>query len=157
MIDLKIKKTRADAQIPTQATPGSAGLDMYCVDWNYNEPRTSEYIEYHTGISIEIPEGYVGLIFPRSSITLYDIMLKNSVGVIDSDYRGEILVRFHALRENGIEMYTKGDKIAQLVIVPVPTVNIIEVNELSDTQRGIGGFGSTDLKEIKTLIDEING
>ena len=91
---------------------------------------------------MEIPEGYVGLVFPRSSISKTDHYLRNSVGVIDSGYRGEIKIRMSTPLLGGVE-YKEGDRIAQLIIMKLPWVNIEEVEELSDTDRGDGGFGST--------------
>jgi len=91
---------------------------------------------------MEMPEGYVGLIFPRSSISKTDHYLRNSVGVIDSGYRGEIKIRMSTPLLGGVE-YKEGDRIAQLIIMKLPWVNIEEVEELSDTDRGEGGFGST--------------
>jgi len=93
-------------------------------------------------LAMEMPEGYVGLIFPRSSISKTDHYLRNSVGVIDSGYRGEIKVRMSTPLLGGVE-YKVGDRVAQLVIMKLPWVNLQEVDELSDTDRGEGGFGST--------------
>jgi len=93
-------------------------------------------------LAMEVPEGYVGLIFPRSSISKTDHYLRNSVGVIDSGYRGEIKIRMSTPLLGGVE-YKEGDRIAQLIIMKLPWVNIEEVEELSDTDRGDGGFGST--------------
>jgi dUTP pyrophosphatase len=108
---------------------------------------TDTFMEYGTGIAVEIPTGHVGLLFPRSSITKAPsgVSLKNSVGVIDSNYRGEILVRFEKPTHEtyGVNIPVVGDKIAQLIILPYPTVHFEEVQELSDTNRGDGGFGST--------------
>ena len=106
----------------------------------------SEYIVYGTDLSVEIPEGYVGLIFPRSSISIKDLILANSVGVIDSGYRGEILVRFKRIDLLYANYYFIGDKIAQLMILPIPYIQFEEVAELSPSKRAEGGFGSTDVK-----------
>jgi dUTP pyrophosphatase len=104
--------------------------------------RTSKFFEYGTDLAMEIPKGYVGLLFPRSSISKTDHFLRNSVGVIDSGYRGEIKLRMSipALGENE---YVIGDKVGQLILMKLPWVEIEEVKELSDTDRGEGGFGST--------------
>ena len=104
--------------------------------------KSGGFYEYGTGLAMEIPEGYVGLVFPRSSISKTDHYLRNSVGVIDSGYRGEIKIRMSTPLLGGVE-YKEGDRIAQLVIMKLPWVNIEEVEELSDTDRGDGGFGST--------------
>ena len=105
-------------------------------------------IVYGTGIAVEIPEGHVGLVFPRSSIRKYDLSLTNSVGVIDSGYRGEIQVTFRKERGVASKTYEVGDRVCQLMILPYPTVNFVEVNDLSDSERGTGGHGSTGIKSI---------
>jgi dUTP pyrophosphatase len=97
-------------------------------------------VSYGFGISVEIPKGFVGLIFPRSSIRKYDLILSNAVGVIDSGYRGELQATF---KKTGLHKYEVGDRGAQLMIIPYPEVEFVEVDELSDTERGEGGFGST--------------
>jgi dUTP pyrophosphatase len=98
-------------------------------------------VTYDTGLSIEIPEGYVGLLFPRSSVSKTTLNLANSVGVIDSGYRGPLMLKFRYLEEG--DVYEVGDRVAQLVIMKLPFVEIIEVSELSSSERGEGGFGST--------------
>jgi dUTP pyrophosphatase len=97
---------------------------------------------YGTGLAVEIPEGMVGLVFPRSSVRNYDIVMSNSVGVIDSGYRGEIMVTFN-IKFMQSEIYDVGDRVAQLLIVPVPLITYAETQELSETTRGTGGHGST--------------
>lgn len=138
---MKVKRLYEEALLPTKATEGSAAFDLYAYTEAPLEP--CETFKYKTGIALEIPEGSVGLIFPRSGIsTKFGIRLSNCVGVIDSDYRGEIIV---ALHNDGDESYmiNRGDRIAQLMIVDIPKIGIEEVAELSDTKRGIGGFGSS--------------
>jgi dUTP pyrophosphatase len=139
---VKIKRLNSLAVLPKYAKSGDAGLDFTAISKEYQE----NFIEYGTGISIEIPEGYVGLIFPRSSITKMDMMLKNSVGVIDSGYRGEIKFRFAATDGGGLDPdkhYGLGDKIGQLIIMPYPKVELEEVEDLALSDRNSGGFGST--------------
>lgn len=135
-IKIKIKKLNDNAVIPSYSKDGDAGMDMVAIDWC----DKGQYIEYKTGISVEIPIGYVGLIYPRSSISKTDLILCNSVGVIDSGYRGEITARF---KRNGDKIYEVGDKIMQLMVIPYPVIEFEEVSELSDTTRGVGGYGST--------------
>lgn len=137
---VKIKKLNEDAIIPSYAKLGDAGLDITTTGINAS---TELYIEYNTGLAIEIPETFVGLIFPRSSISKTDLILANSVGVIDSGYRGEIKFRFKVSKEDYVDIYKKGDKIGQLIIIPLPLIELEEVNELSSTERGEGGFGSS--------------
>ncbi|PCI45907.1 MAG: dUTP diphosphatase [Proteobacteria bacterium] len=146
MIDLKIKKLHEDAVIPKAATEGSAGLDLTCIeDGVALIDACGPVITFKTGLAINIPEGYAGLLIPRSSIAVKtSYVLSNSVGVLDSDYRGEITAKFRDFNEfYGGKIYKKGDRICQLVIVPVPKVNVIEVEELDDTERGEGSYGST--------------
>jgi dUTP pyrophosphatase len=105
--------------------------------------NTTFDVTYGTDIALEIPEGFVGLVFPRSSIRKYELILSNSVGVIDSGYRGEIQATFK--KENGLDSlaYKVGDRICQIMIIPHPIIEFEEVNELNNTDRGQGGFGST--------------
>lgn len=153
---IKIKKLSEDAVIPRYSYSGDVGLDLFATSIKFSDGtknrnsyiyeleskyRGSDYIEYGTGLSIEIPEGYAGLIFARSSVSKRDMILANSVGVIDPNYRGEIKLRFRSRYYSNI--YEVGDKIGQLVIVPVPKVVFEIVDELSMTDRGNGGFGSS--------------
>lgn len=137
MIRIPFKKLHPDAVEPTYAKLGDAGMDLTAI----SHVSKGIYDEYGTGIALEIPEGYVGLIYPRSSVSGKSQILANSVGVIDSGYRGELKLRFKTL--NNVHTYAVGDKIGQLVIMPVPAVTLIETQELSETARGEGGFGST--------------
>ena len=149
---MKVKKLDERAIMPSQAKSGDAGYDLVAIDDGTISPEHG-FIEYRTGIAIEVPEGFHTEIFPRSSISKYDLALANSIGLVDGGYRGEVLVRFkyappfHAdgtsLLDRPIIRYKKGDKIAQLVVRQTVHVGIEEVEELSDTARGAGGFGST--------------
>lgn len=144
---LKIKKVKENAKVPHRATSGSAGLDLCaCID----EPVTLEGGDtavIPTGIAIALPSAdYGAFVFPRSGIAVkHGIGLLNSVGVIDSDYRGEIMV---GVINQVKEAYTiqPGERIAQMVIMPVSMMPVEEVAELDDTDRGAGGFGSTGKK-----------
>lgn len=134
------KKLVPEAQKPKFGKPGDAGADLVATSVQLKDNQ----VIYGTGIAVEIPEGMVGLVFPRSSVRNYDLFMSNSVGVIDSGYRGEIMVTFNVKNPSGIqEIYTEGDRIAQLVIVPVPLIQYAETQELSETARGEGGHGST--------------
>ena len=137
---IKVKKINENAVIPKYSKPGDAGLDLTAVSIVSN---TTSQVIYDTGLAIEIPEEHVGLIFPRSSICNYDLDLSNSVGVVDSGYRGTI--RFVFNKTNGIDSlkYKVGDRIGQLLILPYPEIELVEVNELNDSERGHKGFGST--------------
>lgn len=146
-MDVKIKKLHEEAVIPFYAKPGDAGLDLTAVSYDYKEDIDCHV--YGTGIAVEIPEGYVGLVYPRSSNRKTDAYMTNHVGVIDSGYRGEIMVSFKN-RDKYIDNipqlfkpYEVGDKVAQLIIMPYPKIKFVEVNELSDSDRGENGHGSS--------------
>jgi dUTP pyrophosphatase len=134
---VKIKKLHPKAVIPNYAKAGDAGMDLVITSI-INENK--EDISYGFGLSMEIPEGFVGLVFPRSSIRKYDLFLSNAVGVIDSGYRGELQATF---KKTGLHKYEVGDRGAQIMILPYPEIEFEEVDELSNTERGEGGFGST--------------
>jgi len=137
-LQIKFKKVRENAVAPKIANHGDAGADLTAISVDYD---INNIITYGTGIAVEIPEGYVGLIFPRSSIYKKQLILSNSVGVIDCGYRGEIKFKFWGDRES--DVYKIGDRIGQLVIMPIPSVEWEESEELTDSVRGEGGFGST--------------
>ena len=136
---VRIKKMHEAGVIPAYAKPGDAGLDLVAVSETWNDDNTM--VTYGTGLAVEIPEGYVGLLFPRSSISKTNLELSNSVGVIDSGYRGEIMFKFRYNSEGMV--YDVGDRVGQLIILPYPSIEFEEVQELSSTDRGEGGFGST--------------
>ena len=134
---VKITKTHPDAVIPSYAKTGDAGMDLTAVTAVYE----ASHITYNTGLAIEIPPGYVGLLFPRSSVYKTAQHLANSVGVVDSGYRGEIKLKFTRSRDS-LE-YNTGERIGQLIILPYPKIEWVEVNGLSMSDRLIDGFGST--------------
>lgn len=134
---IKIKKLHPDAVLPKYAKQGDAGMDLIAV---IRERIDNYHYKYNFGLAIEIPEGFVGFIFPRSSCYKQRQMLSNCVGVIDSGYRGEISALMIGTTSDS---YNVGDRVAQLIIMPVPYIDFEEVNELSDTERGAGGYGST--------------
>ena len=137
---VKVKKIVSEAVIPSYSKPGDAGMDLTITKEIEN---TSFSVSYGFGIAMEIPKGYVGLVFPRSSVRNQDLILSNCVGVIDSGYRGELQATFK--KTNGLDSikYKVGDRGAQIIILPYPTIYMTEVPELSNTERGSGGFGST--------------
>ena len=166
---VRIKKLHKDAVIPSYAKEGDAGLDLTAVERYFD---VNGNVVYHTGIAVEIPEGYVGLLFPRSSICKEDLSLCNSVGIIDSNYRGEIIAKFKPTLSFEVSddsefdkdkysnwekvgilseeygryahlNYPVGARIAQLIIMPYPKIEFEEVEELTKTNRGDGGFGSS--------------
>lgn len=140
---VKIKKLNENAVVPTKAHATDAGFDLYCtskeVDWDKRQ------IICHTGLAFEIPEGFVGLLFPRSSVSNKPLIMANSVGVIDSCYRGEVTAKFNItdMRQSGMNHYQVGNKVAQIIIIPYPEIEFEEADELSETDRGTGGYGST--------------
>lgn len=141
---VKIMKKRQDAIIPKRATKGAAGMDLYAI---IDEPVTihpGKLIVIPTGIAIELPSNeHAAFIFARSGLGVkHGIALSNGVGVIDSDYRGEICVGLCNLSDQSYTIQPK-DRVAQMVIMPVCQLPLVEVNELDSTQRGEGGFGST--------------
>lgn len=171
---VKIKKLHPNAVIPTYAKQGDAGIDLTAVSVKHEVEFGC--FTYDTGVAVEIPEGYVGLVFPRSSLSKKDLILTNHVGVIDSGYRGSILLKFKldcecwSVKESQEEfnegiapfyfsaedeyrkfaldanIYAVGDRIAQLIVLPYPQITFEEVEELSTTERNDGGFGSTNVR-----------
>lgn len=136
MTTVNYKKLYPNSVEPKQMTTGAAGFDLTATSV---EKCTNGVWEYGTGIAIEIPKGYCGLVFPRSSIVNTGAVLSNSVGVIDSDYRGEIFLKFYSKKKP----YEVGERIGQLIVVACPEIKLERVNELSKTRRGEGGYGST--------------
>lgn len=169
-MQVKVKKLSESAVVPMYGNPGDAGMDLVATSRHFDADGNAVY---GTGLAFEIPEGYVGLIFPRSSNAKKDLMLTNSVGVVDSGYRGEVMFKFKPVaffadqgygqgegssyfdftvtpgskfadsKEFGINLYEVGDRVGQIIIMPYPQVTFQEVSELSSTDRGVGGFGST--------------
>ena len=172
-MQVKVKKLSENAVVPTYGKPGDAGQDLTAITKHFDAEGNAVY---GTGLAFEIPEGFVGLLFPRSSNAKKDLLLTNSVGVIDSGYRGEVMFKFKpaaffaddAWAEPGTignvsqtfdytilpkghnqshdyepEFYEVGDRVGQIIIMPYPQVTFEEVSELSSTERGEGGYGST--------------
>lgn len=140
---VKFKKLVPEAVKPKFAYKTDAGADL--VATSIDMSRDGQIV-YGTGIAVEIPEGMVGLLFPRSSIRDYDLIMSNSVAVIDSGYLGEIMATFNLKNPwSDDAIYKVGDRIAQLVILPVPLTQYVEVDELSETSRGTAGHGSTGI------------
>lgn len=171
-LNVNVKRLHPDAVIPTYATDGDAGLDLTAVSKEYDKFGNVSYL---VGLAFEIPKGYAGFLFPRSSISKKDLSLTNAVGVIDSGYRGDVGMKFKptacfmdwlekteyqakhtsdfvgfpemknsaSIDDVVLEEYEVGERIGQIIIMPVPKVTLVEVEELSDTERGTGGYGST--------------
>ena len=154
-MQVRIKKLNEKAVVPQYAKKGDSGMDLTATSKYYDEYGN---ICYGTGLAFEIPQGYVGLVFPRSSTSHKQMVLANCVAVIDSGYRGEVVMKFKpslALKSNQCVtdvltygVYKVGERIAQMVIMPYPPIEFVEVEELSQTERGGSGYGSTDKKEV---------
>ena len=146
-MELKIKKLSPAAILPTYGSAGAAGADLYALP--EGDPitiRPGETVFIHTGLAMAIPEGYVGLNFARSGLaSKRGLAPANKVGVIDSDYRGELMVALHN-HSDVPQVVEPGDRVAQFLVVPVITADFYEVDELDETDRGSGGFGSTGRK-----------
>jgi dUTP pyrophosphatase len=137
---VKVKKLSDNAVIPSYSKVGDAGMDLTITSVKEN---TTFDVSYGFGISMEIPKNFVGLVFPRSSVRNQDLMLSNCVGVIDSGYRGELQATFKKTQGLDSIKYKVGDRGAQIIILPYPQIKMVESDELSDTERGTSGFGST--------------
>ena len=140
---VKVKRMHPNTIIPYYSRPGDAAMDLYATNVDYDKYGN---LVCHTGLAMEIPEGHVGLLFPRSSISKTPLSLRNSVGVVDSGYRGEIMLKFDRedrTLNNGETIYKVGDRVGQIMIMPHPKIQFFEAQELSATERGEGGFGST--------------
>lgn len=143
-LPVKVKKLNLKAVVPSYGSEQAAGMDLTAISEHIVVDGSVAYTEYGTGLAFEIPEGFVGLLFPRSSISsATSLVLANSVGVIDSDYRGEVKFRFKNVMFGAGKKYKIGDRIGQLVIMPYPKIKLEEVEDLEDTVRGTGGYGST--------------
>ncbi len=142
--NVKVKKVRKDAVLPTYGTASSAGADLYaCLETDSVEIDPRQTVMIPTGLSMEIPEGFAGLIYARSGLaSKKGLAPANKVGVVDSDYRGEIMVALHNHSDKVVSV-ERGERIAQFIITPYLRANFEKVTELSDTERGAGGFGST--------------
>lgn len=138
---IKVKKIHANAKLPQKMTEGAAGYDLEAVSIN----NMDKYSQYNTGLCIQVPKNHVGLLFPRSSISNKHLRLCNAVGVLDSDYTGEISFRFD---KSGNDVYKEGDRIGQLVVIAIPNLDMLEVDDLTETTRGAGGYGSTNKKVV---------
>ena len=169
-LNINFQKLHKKAVKPAYAKDDitNAGLDLTAVTM----VETDNYIEYGTGIAVEIPQGYLGLLMPRSSNSKYDLLLCNGIGLIDSNYRGELKFRFKKIinptknkfslnviknwfgikdvtleSQENYKCYKIGEQVGQLVILPYPTITLNLVDELSETNRGSGGFGSTTITD----------
>ena len=161
IIQIPFKKLHKNAVIPAKATSGAAGYDCVATEIEFNSEH--QYIAYKLGFAVAIPEGYVGLVYPRSSNRKTEVYIPNSVGVIDSDYRGEVsftikytdddiriennrIIQYGDDYSTFVEVtppYSVGDRVCQLVIQKLPDIYFMETDTLDETERGTGGHGST--------------
>lgn len=139
---IKVKRLNELAMLPTKAHATDAGFDLYATSKIYDNDGN---VVYGCGLAFEIPEGYMGLIFPRSSNANKSLLLSNSVGVIDAGYRGEVTAKFKRLSTFHDAEYQIGERFAQIIFLPIPNVELEVADELSDSERGIGGYGSSGL------------
>lgn len=159
-MQVNYKKLSPLAHAPQRAHTTDAGFDLYATSRKLDDEGN---IVYGTGLAFEIPEGFVGYVFPRSSISKQNLFLTNSVGVIDAGYRGEVTAKFKMAQKAGCleregehffamptfpgcTVYEVGERIAQLIIMPIPAIEFTEADELSSSERGTGGYGSTGSK-----------
>ncbi len=139
-------------KLPTRATSGDAGLDLYSTRITKEVDNSGKVVlVYHTDIAVEIPNGFVGLLFMKASVAKRSISLTNAVGVIDSGYRGEIMAKFKVTTDAVPTIYAEGEAFAQLVIVPCEILTPTFVDELSETERGEKGFGEADENKQITI------
>lgn len=140
---VKFQKLHENAVLPSYAKEGDAGLDLTAVETWYDAENDVQVYDF--GLAMEIPKGYVGLVFPRSSVYKQELNLSNAVGVVDSSYRGSVKAMFRRIGRKQ-KQYNVGERICQLIIIPYPTIVPEWSDTLSETSRGTGGFGSTGLK-----------
>lgn len=143
-MEIKVKKLVPEAVLPTYAYDGDACMDLTSIGVSEVEEDGVVYVVHRFGLSFEIPLNHVMLIFPRSSISSTNLILSNSVGVVDSGYRGEVSARFKYTKDRSPHVYKVGDRVAQFLVLPYPKIELKEVKQLSDTTRSGGGFGSSN-------------
>ena len=143
---VKVMKLVENAVLPMKAHPSDAGADLTVTSVEFDSEH--DVYTYHSGIAMEIPEGHVGLLFPRSSIYSTGLSLTNCVGVIDANYRGEVTAKMRKSAFN-VEAYEVGDRFCQVIVMPIPSVQFTEAKQLSNTDRGTGGYGSSGRKFLK--------
>lgn len=146
-MQVKFKKLNKNAVLPKYSKSGDNGLDLTAIAYQYVNDGISPYHDYDFGLAVEIPPGHVGLLFPRSSSSKKDLVLANSTGIIDTNYRGNLSARFKEVyrpnHSHSPQIYEVGDRVVQLVIVPCPQIEVIESDDLSETARNGLGWGSS--------------
>lgn len=153
-MEIKFKRLSEEAILPIRANKNDAGIDLTATRITQEINECGQLIlVYHTDLAVEIPEGYVGLLFHRSSVYKKSLMMTNCVGVIDAGYRGEIMSKMRSTTDVVPAIYKPGERFAQLVIIPIADITIAEAAELSEAERGDNGFGSSDNISAATLPD----
>ena len=137
---IKVKRLNELAMLPTKAHATDAGVDLYATSKTYDNDGN---VVYGCGLAFEIPDGYMGLVFPRSSNAKKSLLLSNSVGVIDAGYRGEVTAKFKSISPLHEREYKIGERFAQIIFLPIPNVELEIADELSESERGVGGYGSS--------------
>lgn len=148
-MDIKFKKLDSRAVTPAKAHSTDAGFDLTAVRITTEINECGQIIlVYHTGIAVEIPTGYYGMLVSRSSVFKKSLTLTNCIGIIDAGYRGEIMGKFRSTTDVVPAVYKEGDRFAQLLILPLPDVSFVETDVLEETERGENGYGSSDMVEV---------
>lgn len=143
-MQLKFKRLSEKAVLPTYAHPSDAGMDLTAIDVTTEVNECGQLVlVYHTGLAVEIPEGYLGFLVSRSSISKKSLILTNCIGTIDAGYRGEIMGKFKTTTDVIPAVYKPGERFAQLIIIKKEDIEIVEADELTSSDRGEGGYGST--------------
>ena len=162
-MELKFKKLNEKAVLPTRSHDTDAGLDLTTYGFTQEVDASGKLVlVYHTGLAVEIPEGYIGLLFMRSSVASKSLLLTNAVGILDSGYRGEIMGKFKITTDAIPTVYQEGERVMQLIVMPYPQVEPIFVEELSDGDRGEKGYGSSNesttepVESIAEEVEELN-
>ena len=162
-MELKFKKLNEKAVLPTRSHSTDAGLDLTTYGFTQEVDASGKLIlVYHTGLAVEIPEGYMGLLFMRSSVANKSLTLSNAVGILDSGYRGEIMGKFKITTDAIPTVYQEGERVLQLIVMPYPQVEPVFVEELSDGDSGEKGYGLSNesatepVESIAEEVEELN-
>ena len=162
-MELKFKKLNEKAVLPTRSHSTDAGLDLTTYGFTQEVDASGKLVlVYHTGLAVEIPEGYMGLLFMRSSVANKSLMMTNCVGVVDSGYRGELMGKFKVTTDSIPTVYQEGERVMQLIVLPYPKMEPVFADELSDGDRGEKGYGSSNepttepVESIAEEVEELN-
>ena len=158
-MELKFKKLNEKAVLPTRAHSTDAGLDLTTYGFTQEVDASGKLVlVYHTGLAVEIPEGYMGLLFMRSSVATKSVTMTNCVGIIDSGFRGEIIGKFKITTDSIPTVYQEGERVMQLVVMPYPQFEPVFADELSDGDRGEKGYGSSNeptTEPVESIAEEV--